>query len=173
MTLHAAKGLEFPCVFIVAVEQGILPHERSKDHPDREEEERRLLFVGITRAEEELQISYAHYRSFRGRLWPTVPSPFLMELPRGEMESYEAVARSRPVEEMEERWSDDAGDDSFDPASFDDEAVQAAPDDEAQFAAGGERKSSDGQSESTARFAALRTAAELLADQSRRRFPPN
>lgn len=168
MTLHAAKGLEFPCVFIVAAEQGILPHERSKDHPDREEEERRLLFVGITRAEEELQISYAHYRSFRGRLWPTVPSPFLMELPRGEMESYEAVARSRPA--AEEEWEDE-GDDSFDPSSFEDDAVQAAPDDETVFEAstGAPR----GTVEAVQKFSALRTAADLLADQSRRRFSPN
>jgi DNA helicase-2/ATP-dependent DNA helicase PcrA len=86
MTLHASKGLEFPVVFLVAVEEGLLPHERSRDHPDQLEEERRLMFVGITRAEEELQISTAVYRDFRGRRQMTVPSPFLMELPRGEME---------------------------------------------------------------------------------------
>lgn len=168
MTLHAAKGLEFPCVFIIAAEQGILPHERSKDHPDREEEERRLLFVGITRAEEELQISYAHYRSFRGRLWPTVPSPFLMELPRGEMESYEATARTRPA--AEEEW--ETGDDSFDPASFDDDAVQAAPDDEETVFEASTGAARD-KVETAGKFAALRTAADMLADQSRQRFSPN
>ena len=57
MTLHAAKGLEFPVVFIVAVEDGVLPHERVGQHPDELEEERRLAFVGITRAKEELQLS--------------------------------------------------------------------------------------------------------------------
>ena len=59
MTLHAAKGLEFPVVFIVAVEDGVLPHERVGRHPDELEEERRLAFVGITRAKDELQLSYA------------------------------------------------------------------------------------------------------------------
>jgi DNA helicase-2/ATP-dependent DNA helicase PcrA len=86
MTLHASKGLEFPVVFLVAVEQGLLPHERSRDHPEQVEEERRLMFVGITRAQEELQISRAGYRDYRGQRKMTVPSPFLMELPRMEME---------------------------------------------------------------------------------------
>jgi DNA helicase-2/ATP-dependent DNA helicase PcrA len=86
MTLHSSKGLEFPAVFIVAAEQGLLPHERSREQPDKLEEERRLMFVGITRAKQELQISLARYRDFRGRRKMTVPSCFLMELPRGEME---------------------------------------------------------------------------------------
>lgn len=86
MTLHASKGLEFPVVFLVAVEQGILPHERSRENADQLEEERRLMFVGISRAQEELWISHAEYRDFRGRRRLTVPSQFLMELPRNEME---------------------------------------------------------------------------------------
>ena len=73
----------------MAVEEGLLPHERSRDHPDEIEEERRLMFVGITRAKQELQISLAQYRDFRGQRKMTVPSPFLMELPRGEMEVIE------------------------------------------------------------------------------------
>jgi DNA helicase-2/ATP-dependent DNA helicase PcrA len=85
MTLHASKGLEFPVVFIVAVEEGLLPHERSQGEPGQLEEERRLFFVGITRAQEELQISTAAERDFRGARKMTVPSPFLMELPRAEM----------------------------------------------------------------------------------------
>lgn len=85
MTLHAAKGLEFPVVFIVAVEEGILPHERCREHEELLEEERRLLFVGITRAKEELDLSLASYREFRGQRRMTIPSQFLMELPRGEM----------------------------------------------------------------------------------------
>jgi DNA helicase-2/ATP-dependent DNA helicase PcrA len=86
MTLHAAKGLEFPVVFIVAVEDGVLPHERVGQHPDELEEERRLAFVGITRAQLELQLSYAVTRDYRGVRRRTIPSSFLMEMPRDEME---------------------------------------------------------------------------------------
>jgi len=86
MTLHASKGLEFPVVYFVAVEEGLLPHERSRERPDQLEEERRLIFVGITRAQEELHLSMARYRDFRGQRKMTIPSQFLMELPRDEME---------------------------------------------------------------------------------------
>ncbi len=89
MSLHASKGLEFPVVYLIAMEQGILPHERRRSDLDELEEERRLLFVGITRAEQELQLSFASRRSFRGQTRPTIPSSFLMELPRGEMEMVE------------------------------------------------------------------------------------
>ncbi|MBQ3389361.1 MAG: UvrD-helicase domain-containing protein [Thermoguttaceae bacterium] len=81
MTLHAAKGLEFPVVYIVAVEGNILPHERSLHDKKQMEEERRLLFVGITRAKETLRISRAEYREFRGSYAPTILSPFLYEIP--------------------------------------------------------------------------------------------
>jgi DNA helicase-2/ATP-dependent DNA helicase PcrA len=86
MTLHASKGLEFPVVYLTAVEEGILPHERSREHPEQLEEERRLMFVGITRAQQELQLSTAQCRDFRGQRKLTIPSSFLMELPRAEME---------------------------------------------------------------------------------------
>ncbi len=102
MTLHAAKGLEFPVVYIIAVEDGLIPHERSRDVPAQLEEERRLLFVGITRAEEQLQLSMATYREFRGQRRMTVPSQFFMELPREEMEivepSYSASWHSAPMQ---------------------------------------------------------------------------
>jgi DNA helicase II / ATP-dependent DNA helicase PcrA len=81
MTLHAAKGLEFPVVYILAVEQGVLPHARSLDQPDEIEEERRLCFVGMTRAKEELHLSNAKYREFGGQQKYTIPSDFLHELP--------------------------------------------------------------------------------------------
>lgn len=92
MTLHASKGLEFPVVYLVAAEDGLLPHERSRDRDDQLEEERRLMFVGVTRAQEELQISMAGYRDFRGQRKMTVPSRFLMELPRSEMEVRDLTA---------------------------------------------------------------------------------
>jgi DNA helicase-2/ATP-dependent DNA helicase PcrA len=96
MTLHASKGLEFPVVFLAAVEEGLLPHERSREHPEQLEEERRLMFVGITRARQELQISMARYRDFRGQRKPTIPSSFLMELPRSEMEVEIAAPEAVP-----------------------------------------------------------------------------
>lgn len=81
MTLHASKGLEFPWVYVIAVEDDLIPHGRSKETEREIEEERRLLFVGITRAEKRLQLSYCKRRSIRGDLRPVVPSPFLAELP--------------------------------------------------------------------------------------------
>ncbi len=79
MTLHTAKGLEFDNVFIVGLEDGLLPHERSLENEDELEEERRLFFVGITRAKLRLNITYARYRTFRGQLMRTIPSQFLFE----------------------------------------------------------------------------------------------
>jgi DNA helicase II / ATP-dependent DNA helicase PcrA len=81
MTLHAAKGLEFPVVYMVAVEQGLLPHERSQLDESELEEERRLAFVGMTRAMEELHLSHARMREFRGSNRLVIPSEFLDQLP--------------------------------------------------------------------------------------------
>lgn len=86
MTLHACKGLEFGSVFIVAIENGILPHERSQEDDRQMEEERRLFFVGMTRAKDELMLSNAGRRMVRGIHCPTVPSHFLSELPTDEMD---------------------------------------------------------------------------------------
>ncbi|MHC4487410.1 MAG: ATP-dependent helicase [Planctomycetota bacterium] len=80
MTLHCAKGLEFENVFIVGLEDGLLPHERSAGDEDETEEERRLFFVGVTRAKAQLYISCARYRTVRGQMLRTIPSPFLYEL---------------------------------------------------------------------------------------------
>ena len=82
MTLHAAKGLEFPVVYLVAVEEGILPHERSQENDLEIEEERRLFFVGMTRAEEALRISRAERRNMRGMYCSAILSRFLLELPK-------------------------------------------------------------------------------------------
>ena len=80
MTFHAAKGLEFPVVYLVAMEDGILPHERSLDRPDQLEEERRLVFVGITRGREEVHASCARMRDYRGTRRISAPSLFLTEM---------------------------------------------------------------------------------------------
>jgi DNA helicase II / ATP-dependent DNA helicase PcrA len=80
MTFHAAKGLEFPVVYLVAMEDGILPHERSLDRPDQLEEERRLVFVGITRGQEEVHASCARMRDYRGTRRISAPSLFLTEM---------------------------------------------------------------------------------------------
>jgi DNA helicase-2/ATP-dependent DNA helicase PcrA len=86
MTFHAAKGLEFPVVYLVAMEDGILPHERSLDRPDQLEEERRLVFVGITRAREHLHASCARMRDYRGQRRVSAPSIFLAEMTGSETE---------------------------------------------------------------------------------------
>ena len=81
MTLHAAKGLEFPIVSIIGMEEGVLPHSRARTSPDDLEEERRLCFVGITRAERQIILSRAYARTMMGRRERTVQSPFIKEMP--------------------------------------------------------------------------------------------
>ncbi len=81
MTLHAAKGLEFPLVFLVGVEQGLLPHSRTLNDPIEIEEERRLCYVGITRAQEQLFITYTRERRLWGYREPAIASQFLKEIP--------------------------------------------------------------------------------------------
>ena len=81
MTLHSAKGLEFPIVFLVGMEQGLLPHNRTLNDPLEIEEERRLCYVGITRAQEQLFLTYTRERRLWGNREPAVSSQFLMELP--------------------------------------------------------------------------------------------
>ncbi|EEG76375.1 DNA helicase PcrA, partial [Dethiobacter alkaliphilus] len=81
MTMHAAKGLEFPVVFVAGMEEGIFPHMRSFDTADGIEEERRLCYVGITRAEKRLYLTSAMNRNLFGRRMHNMPSRFLRELP--------------------------------------------------------------------------------------------
>ncbi|MCL0102956.1 ATP-binding domain-containing protein, partial [Dehalococcoidia bacterium] len=81
ITLHQAKGLEFPVVFIVGMEEGILPHFRSFADPEQMEEERRLCYVGITRAKERVYLVHAFRRSLYGGNRPNPPSPFLKDIP--------------------------------------------------------------------------------------------
>ncbi len=81
MTLHTAKGLEFPAVFVVGLEDGIFPHLRSLSEPSDLEEERRLFYVGITRARRHLNLSHAWTRTIFGRTQQNIPSRFLGEIP--------------------------------------------------------------------------------------------
>lgn len=81
MTLHSAKGLEFPVVFLVGMEQGLLPHNRTLNDPLEIEEERRLCYVGITRAQEQLFLTYTRERRLWGTREPAISSQFLQELP--------------------------------------------------------------------------------------------
>jgi DNA helicase-2/ATP-dependent DNA helicase PcrA len=82
MTLHAAKGLEFPVVAMMGVEEGLLPHDRAVAEQDEVEEERRLCFVGITRAMRQLFLTFTRRRTVFGQTLPATPSRFLRELPK-------------------------------------------------------------------------------------------
>ena len=81
MTLHSAKGLEFPIVFLAGVEEGLFPHSLSADDPSRLEEERRLCYVGMTRAKQQLYLTHAENRRLHGREDYPMPSRFLREIP--------------------------------------------------------------------------------------------
>lgn len=92
MTLHAAKGLEFPIVFIIGMEEGVFPLKRATEEPDELEEERRLAYVGITRAEEVLYLTNANSRVLYGKTDFNKPSRFLSEIPE-EVLDYQGQAR--------------------------------------------------------------------------------
>ena len=88
MTLHAAKGLEFPVVFLTGLDEGLFPHSRTLLDPAQVEEERRLAYVGITRAERQLYVTNAIMRTMYGRISAYMPSRFLAEIPPQLMENY-------------------------------------------------------------------------------------
>ncbi len=81
MTLHSAKGLEFPLVFLVGLEEGLFPHSMSSDDPAKLEEERRLCYVGVTRAMQVLYLSHAESRRLHGSESYPLPSRFIREMP--------------------------------------------------------------------------------------------
>jgi DNA helicase-2/ATP-dependent DNA helicase PcrA len=124
LTLHAAKGLEFGAVFIVGLDDGLLPHSRSFDEPDGMEEERRLFYVGLTRAKDRLYLVRSVQRGGRGSFEETFPSRFLDDIPAkllvGQSRSGRSV-RGRPAQTL---WAAPAG------------ASQAAPVIESKFHAG-------------------------------------
>jgi DNA helicase-2/ATP-dependent DNA helicase PcrA len=97
MTLHAAKGLEFPVVFITGLEEGLFPNARALDEPGRLEEERRLCYVGLTRARRRLILTHAESRRIYGRDHVTEPSRFLGELPRELVHELRPAVQVRPM----------------------------------------------------------------------------
>jgi DNA helicase-2/ATP-dependent DNA helicase PcrA len=97
MTLHAAKGLEFPVVFLVGMEEGVLPHSRSLNSDEELEEERRLCYVGITRAREMLYLSHAYRRTLFGNTNYNPPSRFLRDIPEELYESKSVVSSFVPA----------------------------------------------------------------------------
>ncbi len=98
MTLHSAKGLEFPLVFLAGLEEGMFPHNRSVEEPGRLEEERRLCYVGITRAKKQLYITHAETRRLHGSDMYQSPSRFIAEIPKELVEEVRPRASvSRPV----------------------------------------------------------------------------
>ncbi len=102
ITLHQAKGLEFPVVFIVGMEEGLLPHRRSMEDPDELEEERRLCYVGITRAKQRVYLLHTYRRNLFGGSEATLPSRFLQDIPK-------QLIVGKGI------WEDDGGKDEFTP----------------------------------------------------------
>lgn len=182
MTLHAAKGLEFPYVFMIGIEDGLLPHQRSQDDDRQVEEERRLMFVGITRAMRGLQLSYSKQRTLRGDYRPAIPSRFLGELPLDEMRRVEQQVTGDWFDqeladpeyadpEYPESW------DCLDQAPADEDASELddvasgvqdsdVQDSVGQFSASQAVDRPASQSPPTAGAAGLQTAADLLAGGS-------
>jgi len=114
MTLHSAKGLEFDAIFLVGLEEGLVPHARSLARGDALEEERRLCYVGMTRARERLHLTWAQSRSVFGQRRLSEPSRFLLEIPRDQVEQtadgrLPVIAASAPRRRF-------GGDRSFTPA---------------------------------------------------------
>ena len=114
MTLHAAKGLEYPMVVVVGVEDGLLPHSRASENEAAMEEERRLLFVGMTRAERRLLLSAASVRTIRGMRQATMRSRFLDEIPSAYCERHENDPHASAFEDLAE-----SGIEYDEPAAFD------------------------------------------------------
>jgi superfamily I DNA/RNA helicase len=99
ISFHSSKGLEFPVVFIAGAEEDILPHKKSADTVEGIEEERRLFYVGITRAMHELYITYTNQRSKYGKEAPSIPSRFLEELSEEVVKKLDRFEKLSPEEE--------------------------------------------------------------------------
>jgi DNA helicase-2/ATP-dependent DNA helicase PcrA len=114
MTMHLAKGLEFATVFIVGLEEGLLPHIRSIDEPSEIEEERRLFYVGMTRAKKTLYICHARERMVRGSYTYNVPSRFLEEVPGKLVQRLNEAPKRPEFNIFRPRRQESAGASSFD-----------------------------------------------------------
>ena len=110
MTMHAAKGLEFPQVFVVGMEEGLFPGNRAMGDPDEMEEERRLCYVAMTRAKDKLTLTNARQRTLYGRTTPCMPSRFLNEIPEDNMEW---LSKPQP---RSDSWDED--DDGYDGGGY-------------------------------------------------------
>jgi DNA helicase-2/ATP-dependent DNA helicase PcrA len=116
MTLHAAKGLEFPIVFIIGMEEGLFPHSRSLFDKSQLEEERRLAYVGITRAKERLYLTFAGRRLFFGQKTSNPPSRFLIDIPENLTDGMSDTAPDR--DDFSDNFKDDYNDDYDDVVDF-------------------------------------------------------
>jgi DNA helicase-2/ATP-dependent DNA helicase PcrA len=105
LTLHAAKGLEFGAVFIVGLDDGIIPHSRSFDEPEQMEEERRLFYVGITRAKDKLYLLRAIQRGGRGMAEETFPSRFMDDIPEALLVGRTRTGRAVRGAPQETKWA--------------------------------------------------------------------
>jgi DNA helicase-2/ATP-dependent DNA helicase PcrA len=109
LTLHAAKGLEFPVVFLTGLEDGVLPHSRSMEDSESLAEERRLFYVGITRARDILYITHAFRRTFFGETEVAIPSRFLQEIPQELAEGGTAQQRRESTVQQASSWNWSSG----------------------------------------------------------------
>ena len=105
LTLHAAKGLEFGAVFIIGLDDGILPHSRSFDEPEQMEEERRLFYVGITRAKDKLYLLRALQRGGRGASEETYPSRYLEDIPENLLVGRTRTGKPVSGKSSDSKWS--------------------------------------------------------------------
>ena len=122
MTLHSAKGLEFSVVFITGLEEGVLPHSRSLFEPQELEEERRLMYVGITRAMNNLYLLYAKQRMLFGEFKQNAPSQFLLDLPKHLIDD-DSLPQQARASFVDSEWTEDARPipletDSFEPLTL-------------------------------------------------------
>ena len=106
MTMHSAKGLEFPCVYVVGMEEGVFPGQRAIGEPEELEEERRLCYVAMTRAKEKLTLTNARQRMLFGRTTPNAPSRFLSEVPE---EDADWQGKTQPTYGVEREYGEGAG----------------------------------------------------------------